>query len=101
MTRLAILANVAALSLAGIAANSASAAAPVCIAGFATAASSNWLLQCAKTVPIAQKGVALTEAQNAVCKTERYWNFGPKVESKTNRIAGTVQVTYTCGHVEG
>ena|SRR5687768_14062384 len=76
-------------------------AAPTCVPGFASAASTDWLLQCTKTVPIAQKGVALTEAHNATCTTDRYWNFGPKVEAVTHRARGTVTVSYTCGHVEG
>ena len=78
-----------------------SAADPVCVAGFLTAQKTSWLLVCQKTVPVAQKGVALTQAGNAVCTTERYWNFGPKVEAKAGAGAGTVKVIYTCGHVEG
>jgi hypothetical protein len=101
MKQITTLAYVAALALGSLAATPASAAAPVCATGFATTVSSNWLLQCNKTVLIAQKGVALTQAQNATCKTERYWNFGPKVESTTNPAAGTAEISYTCGHAEG
>lgn len=90
-------------SLAGTATLSspATAADPVCIPGFFTAQKTSWLLVCQKTVPMAQKGVALTQAGNAVCTTEPYWNFGPKVEAKAGAARGTVKVIYTCGHVEG
>ena len=48
---------------------------------------------------VSQKGVAITQANNAICKTDSYWNFGPKVVVK--QIGSKVSVTYTCGHVEG
>lgn len=77
----------------------AQAADPVCVPGFATVQKTSWLLKCSKTVPIALKGVALTEAGNAHCTTERYWNFGPKVSAEhLSRTA--VRVSYICGHVE-
>lgn len=93
-----------AVLLAGLAGASATvtpaaAAAPVCAPGFATVQKTNWLLKCEKTVALAFKGVALTEAGNAVCKTERYWNFGPKVDPVTS--GRMVTVSYICGHVEG
>lgn len=79
----------------------AAAADPVCQFGFSTVQKTSWLLVCRKTVPLMQKGVALTEAGNANCKTNSYWNFGPKVEAKHLIGNRRVRVKYTCGHVEG
>ncbi len=75
------------------------AADPVCVPGFATIQKTGWLLTCRKTAPISQKNVVLTQAGNANCKTNSYWNFGPKVTSHAFHVL--VRVTYTCGHVEG
>lgn len=103
MTRL----TTAALTLAtataafGFAAPIASAADPVCQFGFQTVEKKNWILKCRKTAPMAQKGVLLTEAGNANCKTSRYWNFGPKVTAQHLRRNTMVRVEYICGHVEG
>lgn len=79
----------------------AAAADPVCVAGFQTSEKKSWILKCRKTVPLAQKGVALTQAYNANCNTNAYWNFGPSVTAQ--HLAGNTLVTvrYTCGHVEG
>lgn len=49
----------------------------------------------------AQKGVALTEASNANCNFNSYWNCGPAVTAETNRARGTATIRYKCGHVEG
>ena len=77
------------------------AAAPSCQFGFSTVAKNGWLLKCSKTVPMSQKGVALTQANNANCNTDSYWNYGPAVTAKHNRRNTHVAVGYTCGHVEG
>ena len=77
----------------------AQAADPVCVPGFSTVKKESWLLKCRKTVPLVQKGVALTEAGNAHCTTDSYWNSGPKVTAQQDRRQ-MVQVTYICGHVE-
>jgi hypothetical protein len=45
-------------------------------------AEATWILKCKKSVSIAQKGVALTQAQNAEYKTGSYWNYGPAVTAK-------------------
>lgn len=79
----------------------ASAADPVCQFGFSTVQKTGWLLKCRKTVPLLQKGVALTEANNANCKTNSYWNFGPAVTATHLPGNRRVTVRYTCGHVEG
>jgi hypothetical protein len=79
----------------------ASFASPSCKPGFQTVQKSASILKCRKTVPMAQKGVALTEAQTAQCQVNSYWNYGPAVTAK-HRLANTqVTVRYTCGHVEG
>jgi hypothetical protein len=79
----------------------AAAADPTCTSGFQTEQKKSWILKCKKTVPMAQKGVALTQAGNANCTTSAYWNFGPSVTA--NHLPGNQMVTvrYTCGHVEG
>lgn len=77
------------------------AAAPSCQFGFATEAKNSWLLKCRKIVPVLQKGVALTQAGNATCKTDSYWNYGPAVTTKHLPGNLLVAVRYTCGHVEG
>jgi hypothetical protein len=79
----------------------AAAADPVCQFGFLTDVKNSWLLKCKKTVPLLQKGVALTQAGNANCNTNSYWNFGPAVTA--THLPGNilVLVRYTCGHVEG
>jgi hypothetical protein len=77
------------------------AADPTCAAGFSQIEKKSWILRCRKTVPLAQKGVALTQAGNAVCKTEPYWNFGPKVTATHINNNTQVRVDYMCGHVEG
>lgn len=77
------------------------AADPVCQFGFQTIEKKNWILKCSKTAPMAQKGMLLTEANNANCKTSRYWNFGPKVSAEHLNRNTMVRVDYTCGHVEG
>jgi len=76
-------------------------AAPYCEFGFSTEQQTGWLLKCRKIVPVLQKGVALTQAGNANCNTDSYWNYGPAVTAK--HLAGNhfVVVRYTCGHVEG
>jgi hypothetical protein len=80
---------------------SAAAADPTCVTGFQTVEKKSWILKCKKTVPLLQKGVALTQAGNANCNTSNYWNFGPSVTAQ--HLAGNTLVTvrYTCGHVEG
>jgi hypothetical protein len=100
---LAGLALVAATSTFALLASSAPAAAadPVCQFGFQTDEKKSWLLKCKKTVPLLQKGVALTEAGNANCNTNSYWNFGPAVTAEHIRRNTMVTVRYTCGHVEG
>ena len=77
----------------------AEAAAPVCVPGFSTIEKKSWILRCRKIVHVSLKGVTITQANNAICKTDSYWNFGPKVVVK--QIGSKVSVTYTCGHVEG
>jgi hypothetical protein len=74
---------------------------PVCAAGFQTVEKKNWILKCRKTVPMAQKGVALTQAQTAQCKVNSYWNFGPSVTANHGPANVLVTVRYTCGHVAG
>jgi hypothetical protein len=78
----------------------AAAAEPACIPGFTTLQLETWLLRCRKIVPIAQKGVALTEANNVNCNFNSYWNYGPAVTAETNRARGTSTIRYKCGHVE-
>jgi hypothetical protein len=78
----------------------AAAAGPSCQFGFQTIQKESWILKCRKTVPLAQKGVALTEAGNANCTTDSYWNFGPAVTAEHIRRNTMVTVRYTCGHVE-
>ena len=79
----------------------ATAADPVCVAGFQTEQKKSWILKCKRTVPLVQKGVALTQAGNANCNTSNYGNFGPSVTAV--HLAGNTLVTvrYICGHVEG
>ncbi len=79
----------------------ASMADPVCTAGFQTVQKTSGLLKCKRTVPMAQKGVALTQAQTAQCKTNSYWNYGPAITAKHSPANLRVTVRYTCGHVEG
>lgn len=79
----------------------ATAADPVCEFGFQTVMKKSWILKCSKTAPISQKGVLLTQANNANCNTNSYWNFGPKVDAQHLRRNILVKVEYTCGHVEG
>lgn len=79
----------------------AQAADPVCEFGFQTVEKKSWLLRCSKTAPMSQKGVLLTQANNANCNTDRYWNFGPKVTAQHLRRNTIVKVDYLCGHVEG
>ena len=76
-----------------------SAVAPTCVFGFSTVQSLNWLLKCRKTVPTAQLGTAVTQAQNANCNTSNYWNYGPNVTTAID--GGNATVEYLCGHVEG
>jgi hypothetical protein len=97
------LAALAAAATLGVdaAVTSARAADPTCAAGFSQIEKKSWILRCRKTVPLVQKGVALTQAGNAVCKTEPYWNFGPKVTATHINNNTQVRVDYMCGHVEG
>lgn len=74
---------------------------PVCAPGFKTEQKKSWILKCKKTVAMAQKGVALTQAQTAQCKVNSYWNYGPAVTAKHGPGNVTVTVRYTCGHAEG
>lgn len=76
-------------------------ASPVCESGFKTEQKTSWLLKCKKTVRVAQKGVALTQAYNAQCKVNSYWNYGPAVTANHGPANVFVTVRYTCGHVEG
>ena len=78
----------------------ASAADPVCQFGFKTVEKKSWLLKCRKTALMAYKGTLLTEANNANCTPNSYWNFGPKVTAKHLRRNTVVRVEYLCGHVE-
>jgi hypothetical protein len=79
----------------------AAAADPVCQFGFQTDLKKSWILKCKKTVPLLQKGVALTQAGNANCTPNAYWNFGPAVTAQHIANNTLVTVRYTCGHVEG
>ena len=79
----------------------ASIAGPVCESGFQTEQKQASILKCKKTVRMAQNGVALTQAQNAQCQTDSYWNYGPAVSAKHGPANALVTVRYTCGHVEG
>jgi hypothetical protein len=81
--------------------STASAADPTCVTGFSTIEKKSWLLRCRRTVPLALKGVALTQAGNAVCNTTPYWNFGPQVTATHINNNTQVRVDYKCGHVEG
>lgn len=76
-------------------------AAPSCQFGFQTDLKKNWILKCSKIAPMSQKGVLLTQANNANCTTDSYWNFGPAVTTEHLRRNTVVKVGYTCGHVEG
>lgn len=76
-------------------------AAPVCEFGFQTVLKKSWILKCSKMAPMAQKGVLLTQANNANCNTDSYWNYGPQVTAQHLRRNTVVKVGYTCGHVEG
>ncbi|MEP9388070.1 hypothetical protein [Mesorhizobium sp. KR9-304] len=76
-------------------------AAPVCAPGFQTVQKQASILKCRKTVPMAQKGVALTQAQTAQCQVDSYWNYGPAVSANHHPANILVTVRYTCGHVEG
>lgn len=89
-----------AIAVLGISA-SASTASPNCVAGFQTEHKSASILKCKKTVRMAQKGVALTQAQTAQCQINSYWNYGPAVSAKHGPANRLVTVRYTCGHVEG
>ena len=55
----------------------ATAAGPSCQFGFQTIQKESWILKCRKTVPMAQKGVALTQAGNANCTTDFLLEFRP------------------------
>jgi hypothetical protein len=79
----------------------ASMANPSCAPGFQTVQKSASILKCRKTVPMAQKGVALTQAQTAQCQVNSYWNYGPSVTASHGAANVLVTVRYTCGHVEG
>jgi hypothetical protein len=98
---LALLGATAAAALSSTIAPAAAAHAPVCVPGFATETNLSWLLKCQKTVPSAQARVAVTQANNANCTPNSYWNFGPKVTVAANPGRRTTTVTYICGHVEG
>jgi hypothetical protein len=89
-----------AIAVLGVSA-SASIAGPNCVAGFQTVQKSASILKCKKTVPVIQKGVALTQAQTAQCQVDSYWNFGPAVTANHHPANVLVTVRYTCGHVEG
>lgn len=78
----------------------ANAADPTCESGFQTVEKKSWILKCSKTAPMSQKGVLLTQAYNANCNTNSYWNFGPKVSAQHFRRNTVVKVDYLCGHVE-
>jgi hypothetical protein len=78
----------------------AAAADPVCEFGFQTIEKKNYILRCSKTAPMSQKGVLLTQANNANCNTSSYWNFGPKVTAQHLRRNTAVRVDYMCGHAE-
>lgn len=84
-----------------VATGPANAADPVCESGFQTVEKKSWILKCSKTAPMSQKGVLLTQAYNANCNTNSYWNFGPKVSAQHLRRNTIVKVDYLCGHVEG
>ena len=73
---------------------------PVCEFGFQTIQKKSWILICRKTGPMAHKGMLLTQAYNANCTPNAYWNFGPKVKATHLRRNTVVRVEYTCGHVE-
>jgi hypothetical protein len=60
----------------------ASIADPVCTSGFQTEQKQASILKCKKRVPMAQKGVALTQAETAQCQINSYWNYGPAVTAK-------------------
>jgi hypothetical protein len=79
----------------------ASIAGPVCASGFQTEQKQASILKCKKRVPMAQKGVALTQAETAQCQVDSYWNYGPAVTAKHGPANQFVTVRYTCGHVEG
>jgi hypothetical protein len=79
----------------------ASIAGPTCVPGFQTVQKSASILKCRKTVPVLQKGVALTQAQTAQCQVDSYWNYGPAVTANHGPANVLVTVRYTCGHVEG
>ena len=79
----------------------ASIADPTCKPGFQTVQKNASILKCRKTVPMAQKGVALTQAETAQCQTDSYWNYGPAVTANHGPANILVTVRYTCGHVEG
>ena len=79
----------------------ASIAGPVCAPGFKTEQKQASILKCKKTVRMAQKGVALTQAQTAQCQIDSYWNYGPAVTANHGPANVLVTVRYTCGHVEG
>ena len=98
-------AAIAALAFAAISASAKlsapASAAPVCEFGFQTVQKKSWILKCRKTGPMAHKGMLLTQANNANCTTDSYWNFGPKVSATHLRRNTLVRVEYICGHVEG
>jgi hypothetical protein len=74
---------------------------PACVSGFQTEQKQASILKCKKRVPMAQKGVALTQAQTAQCQVDSYWNYGPAVTAQHGPANAFVTVRYTCGHVEG
>ena len=89
-----------AIAVLGVSA-SASIAGPTCAPGFQTVQKNASILKCRKTVPVLQKGVALTQAQTAQCQVDSYWNYGPAVTANHHPANVLVTVRYTCGHVEG
>jgi hypothetical protein len=89
-----------AVAVLGVSAST-SIAGPNCTPGFQTVQKSASILKCKKTVPVIQKGVALTQAQTAQCQVDSYWNYGPAVTANHHPANVLVTVRYTCGHVEG
>lgn len=74
--------------------------APSCLAGWQTQEKKSWILVCRIIVAPELKNATIAAGNGANCQVNSYWNYGPNVKILQNH-PNFVEMTYTCGHVEG